>query len=283
MTESARSPGSQDMVAAFDRNFDYLVGIKQSRGILNTNLYWNSTRSVLDSTGKFPVTYHTDPALNDRVAQLEIRELDLDFRNAQCRFLHNRPRFAESYILQAYMHLITHAQSEVLIANAYFVPTQALLTLLQDAAKRCVKITLVTNSPETNDLPEISMVGRGYYQQLLAFDDLPEVQACPGGEVKLEIWEWLGRSESDPVHQGTMHSKLAVADRRISLVGSYNLDPRSERLNSETALIFEQPELAAELVEAFIGDLGYSQRVTRAAAAEFADPQGPLYRFRKRH
>jgi phosphatidylserine/phosphatidylglycerophosphate/cardiolipin synthase-like enzyme len=61
----------QDLTEAFDVTFDYLVGIKESRGILNTNLYWNATRSVLDHTGKFPVSYETDPRLDGRVEELE--------------------------------------------------------------------------------------------------------------------------------------------------------------------------------------------------------------------
>ena len=39
----------RDLVAAFDRNFDYFVGVKKSRGIFDTNLYWGATRAVLDN------------------------------------------------------------------------------------------------------------------------------------------------------------------------------------------------------------------------------------------
>lgn len=78
-----------------------------------------------------------------------------------------------------------------------------------------------------------------------------------------------------------MHSKFAVADRQLSLVGSYNLDPRSERLNSETGLVFEEPDLAEELAGLIKDDLRYSRRVTRELAAEFEDPDDVIYRFRK--
>jgi putative cardiolipin synthase len=272
----------QDLTEAFDVTFDYLVGIKESRGILNTNLYWNATRSVLDHTGKFPVSYETDPRLDGRVEELEQGGSEPSFRPARCRFLHNRPRFAESYIMQAYLKLIAAAERELLIANAYFVPTPAILAALEDAARRCVAVTLVTNSPETNDLPEISMVGRGYYKTLLAVNQTPEVLSCADPEAGLQIWEWIGRTDGDPVQQGTMHSKFAVVDRRVALVGSYNLDPRSERLNSETALVFEQPALASELAGVILeSDLRYSRRVTEADAAEFEDPDDVIYRFRE--
>jgi phosphatidylserine/phosphatidylglycerophosphate/cardiolipin synthase-like enzyme len=271
-----------DMAAAFDRNFEYLVEIKRSRGIFNTNLYWGATRAVLDETGKFPIHFRLEDRLVDRVAALEDNVVQLHFRPSRCRFLHNRPRFAESYILQAYLKLIAGAERELLIANAYFVPTPAISAALLDAAKRCVAVTLVTNSPQTNDLPEISMVGRGYYKDLLAVNDSSEVTACANPGAGLRLWEWVGTAPDDPAVQGTMHSKFAVADRRVSLVGSYNLDPRSERLNGETALVFEEEALAVELARTILEqDLRYSQRVTPEDAAGFADPQDVIYRFRK--
>jgi phosphatidylserine/phosphatidylglycerophosphate/cardiolipin synthase-like enzyme len=67
----------------------------------------------------------------------------------------------------------------------------------------------------------------------------------------------------------------------VSLVGSYNLDPRSERLNSETGLVFEEEALAGELAELIEQDLRYSRRVTPEDAAAFEDPEDVIYRFRK--
>jgi putative cardiolipin synthase len=270
-----------DLAAAFDHTFDYLVGIKKSRGIFNTNLYWDATRSVMDHTGMWPIDFQTDARLVGRVAALEAAYQAPEYQAARCRFLHNRPRFAESYILQAYLKLIAAAREELLIANAYFVPTPAITEALLDAARRCVAVTLLSNSPDTNDLPEISMVGRGHYKALLAINETPEVAACDEPNAGIRIWEWVGKAPGDPVQQGTMHSKFAVVDRRMALVGSYNLDPRSERLNSETALVLEQPELAAELArQILVDDLRYSRPVPPRDASEFADPDDTIYRFR---
>ncbi len=272
-----------DLVAAFDRNFEYFVGIKEAKGILDTNLYWDATRAVLDRTGKVPVHYSTEPDLLARVAELEARQPDLGYQAATCRFIQSRPRLKETYIQQAYLKLIERARREVLIANAYFVPTPSMVKALGDAAKRCVPVRIISNSPETNDLPEISMVGRGHYKQLLAFNDAPEMAGCDGPDVGVRIWEWVGQAADEAERsQGTMHSKFAVIDGERSLVGSYNLDPRSEKLNSETAIVFEQRELASQLRDAFLShDLRYSREVTREQAAGFADPEDVIYQFRK--
>jgi len=272
-----------DLVAAFDRNFDYFVGVKRSRGIFNTNIYWGATRAVLDKTGKLPIHYTTDPGVVAYVGQIEARQPPLEFHGATCRFIQNRPSMHETYLQQAYVKLIERARHEVLIANAYFVPTPSILRALDDAARRCVAVRLISNSPETNDLPEISLVGRGYYHRMLAVNDTPEVRACPNADAGLRIWEWIGQAPDEPTRQqGTMHSKFAVFDGVRSLVGSYNLDPRSEKLNSETAVVFLQPELAGQLRRKFLDDdLRYGREIDAALAATFESPASVVERFRQ--
>jgi len=146
-----------------------------------------------------------------------------------------------------------------------------------------VSVRLVSNSPGTNDLPEISLVGRGYYKDLLAVNESAEVSSCSNPDAGLRIWEWVGQAAEEPGRsQGTMHSKFAVFDAERSLVGSYNLDPRSERLNSETAVVFLQPDLARQLRRKFLEeDLRYSREITPGEAARFEAPQSVIERFRK--
>jgi phosphatidylserine/phosphatidylglycerophosphate/cardiolipin synthase-like enzyme len=257
--------------------------VKKSRGIFNTNLYWDTTRKVLDKTGKVPISFDTDPAIVANVAAIETRPFTPDFRPSTCRFIQNRPRLRETYIQQAYIKLVERAQREVLIANAYFVPTPSMAQALTDAARRCVAVSLISNSPQTNDLPEISLVGRGHYKDLLAVNDSLEVGACPNADAGLRIWEWTGQAAGEASRgQGTMHSKYAVIDGERALVGSYNLDPRSERLNSETAVVFLEPHSANRLRTSFVAsDLKYSREVTRAMAAGFEAPEKVIERFRK--
>ncbi len=273
----------KDLVAAFDRNFDYFIDIKESRGIFNTNLYWDATRDVMDSTGKMPISYTTDPAIVEYLAQIEGRDPQPAYQDATCRFLQNRPRMKETYIQQAYEKLFAQAEREILVANAYFVPTPALAASIEEAAQRCVSVNLITNSPDTNNHPEISLVGRAYYRDLLAINESPAVADCEADNAGVHIWEWMGQApnEENP-SQGTMHSKYAVFDGAISLVGSYNLDPRSEQLNSESALVYHHPELSGQLRRLFLdNDIRYSRKVTPEAAASFETPEAAMDKFRQ--
>ena len=276
-----RGDAVKDMVATFERNFDYFQKIKESRGIFNTNLYWEAARNIFETTGKMYVDYSIDERLAKNVRELADRTPDLEYKGATCRFFQNRPRFGETYLEQVYLKSIRGSNREILVGNAYFVASQAFVETIKEAARRCVKVILLTNSPGTNDLPMLNIVGREYYDDMLAVNEEPVVRSCDGGG--LQIWEWQGhRRGGAEKTDGTIHAKYAVFDRRVSIVGSYNLDPRSRALNSETAIVFESVELSRELAGLFYkNDLDFSERITLEDARAFPEATDAIYEFQK--
>jgi putative cardiolipin synthase len=272
----------KDMVATFERNFEYFLKIKESRGILNTNIYWEATRNVLNKTGMVNMNHITDERLNKNVRELADRRLDLKYEEAKCRFFQNRPRFRETYIEQAYLKSIHGAKKEILIGNAYFVPSNLFVETIKDAVRRCVMVIILTNSPGTNDLPMLTIVGRDYYDDILAVNNEPLVQSCDEGGV--QIWEWQGRrTHATEQTEGTMHAKFAVFDRRISILGSYNMDPRSRALNSETAIVFENKELSQQLADMFYeNDLDFSTQIILEDTKAFTESKDAIYQLRKK-
>ena len=59
-----------------------------------------------------------------------------------------------------------------------------------------------------------------------------------------------------------MDAKTFAFDRRIGFIGSYNLDPRSSKLNTEMGVLFDCPELVKRLAEATGRDIDrYAYRV----------------------
>jgi phosphatidylserine/phosphatidylglycerophosphate/cardiolipin synthase-like enzyme len=270
------------MVATFERNFEYFLKIKESRGILNTNIYWDATRNLLDKTTKVDMDHVTDERLNENVRELADKKLKLKYEGAKSRFFQNRPRFDETYIEQAYLKSIKSAQNEILIGNAYFVASEAFIEMVKDAARQCVKVIILTNSPETNDLPMLTIVGREYYDDILVVNDEQTVQACDGGGV--QIWEWQGRrTNATEQTEGTIHAKYAVFDRRISIVGSYNMDPRSRALNSESVIVFENENLSGQLADMFYqNDLDFSKQITLDDTKAFSESADAAYQLQKK-
>ncbi len=52
-----------------------------------------------------------------------------------------------------------------------------------------------------------------------------------------------------------IHAKSFVVDDRVAFIGSFNLDPRSENLNTEAGLVIEDPAVAAELKADILEDM----------------------------
>ena len=255
---------------------------QESRGILNTNLYWDATRKVLDKTGKVPISYDTDPAIVANVAAIEARQPALEFRPSTCRFIQNRPRLKETYIQQAYVKLIERARARsadrqrLLRADAFDVAA------LTDAARRCVAVKLISNSPETNDLPEISLVGRGYYKDLLAVNDSPEVAACRNEDAGLRIWEWVGQSADEAARsQGTMHSKFAVSIESAAWSAPTTSTRAARNSTARPRWCSSSRNFAAAAASLPRERPGYSREVTPELAAQFEAPESVIERFRK--
>jgi phosphatidylserine/phosphatidylglycerophosphate/cardiolipin synthase-like enzyme len=231
------------------------------------------------------MNHSVDPEISERVIEMGGAELRLDFRNARSRFFQNRPRLQETFIEQVYLEAIAAAKSEVLISNAYFIASEAFRRTATEAARRCVRLVVLTNSPETNDLPPLTIVGREHYAAMLAVNEERTVEECrrTDPQAGLEIWEWQGRRADQAERvEGTNHGKWAVFDRTVSLVGSHNLDPRSERLNSESAVVFRSEALARTLARRFYReDLPMSRRIPLEEARRFERDGDALYRLER--
>lgn len=122
-----------------------------------------------------------------------------------------------------YVNEIDHSNESIVFQNPYFILTPKLKKALRRAIKeRGVRVSVLTNSLESNDL----MIAQSAYlngrRQLLNFG--------------VEILEFQ--------NQQTMHAKNAIFDGKKVIIGSYNLDPRSSRLNAENIVIVENVEVA---------------------------------------
>ncbi|HEY4956320.1 MAG TPA: cardiolipin synthase ClsB [Caldimonas sp.] len=124
-----------------------------------------------------------------------------------------------------YRYAIAQAKSEILIANAYFVPGVALQRALLRAANRGVKVTLL-------------LQGRyEYFMQHHTSRAMYGVMLDAG----IEIIEYA---------PSFLHAKVAVfdgADGGLATVGSSNLDPLSLLLAREANVFVRDDAFAAEL------------------------------------
>ncbi|WP_368643228.1 cardiolipin synthase ClsB [Castellaniella ginsengisoli] len=128
-------------------------------------------------------------------------------------------------IERTYRAGIRLAQTDILIANAYFFPGYRLLRDIVRAARRGVRVRLILQGQP--DMRIARWAARLLYQYL--------------SDAGVGIYEYCKRP---------LHGKVACADEAWSTVGSSNLDPFSLALNLEANVFVQDAAFTAALREA---------------------------------
>ena len=137
-----------------------------------------------------------------------------------------------------YLLSITAARKTIDLANSYFVPDELTIKTLIDAARRGVKVRVLTPSGHI-DSEVVRKASRGSWGPML--------------EAGIEIAEY----------EPTMyHVKGLVVDGLFSSVGSTNFDNRSFRLNDEANLNILSAEFGRVQQEVFAADWSKARRIT---------------------
>ncbi|PLW69599.1 cardiolipin synthase [Pseudohalioglobus lutimaris] len=119
---------------------------------------------------------------------------------------------------QLFATLLALARKEVVITTPYFVPNSTVLDAICAAAIRSIDVTMIF--PKHNDSWIVAAASHGYYRQLL--------------EHGVNLFEY---------REGLLHSKTFTIDRKLSLIGSTNLDLRSFDLNYESDILLRDDEM----------------------------------------
>jgi len=151
-----------------------------------------------------------------------------------------RARKVDQWIAGRIFELMSRAQRELFLSSPYFIPGPDGLSLLRNVRNRGVTTNILTNSLAATD---VMMVHSAYAKYRLALVEcgisLFEKKSSTG---RTRISLFGSRTAS-------LHTKACVADRKISFVGSFNLDPRSKSINTEMGIIFESESLSTQLAE----------------------------------
>ena len=136
------------------------------------------------------------------------------------------------------------ARREVVLISPYFVPGKRGVALARELHARGVQLRVLTNSLAATDAPIVHIGYARYRRDLVT-----------AGVELYELRSRLGASRSRLGSFGSslasLHAKAMVIDRRLLLIGSMNMDPRSARLNTEIALVMRSPALAGQVVQLF--------------------------------
>jgi putative cardiolipin synthase len=139
--------------------------------------------------------------------------------------------------------LLNTAQRDVVIQTPYLVLSDRALELFRGLRARGVTVRINTNSlASTDNLPAFS----GYRQQrrqLLAMG-LQIYEYRPDAQVQQRMMQQRVVTPRGPQPTFSLHAKTMVIDGRVVYIGTYNLDPRSENLNTEVGAVIHDAGVA---------------------------------------
>jgi phosphatidylserine/phosphatidylglycerophosphate/cardiolipin synthase-like enzyme len=143
--------------------------------------------------------------------------------------------------------LIKNAKYSIDIQSPYLITTDAVRALFRSAVERGVKIRILTNSlASTDNLEAFSGYQRDRTKLLETGVEVYEFKPNAANRFKIMTGELQAKLKFTPIFG--LHAKTMVIDKHITVIGTYNLDPRSANLNTECVTIIQSNHLAKEVL-----------------------------------
>jgi putative cardiolipin synthase len=231
------------------------------------DIYWTSrlaTQPALNAgqnaeAAKFVVAQDGDAILLERLRGVgeAYRQSHPVHECRDIRFVTDFPNQGEASrnVFNAIVEELGRAKQEAVVESPYFVIKKGGYTVLEDLHKRGIHVRVLTNSLASTDASYA--VGALYPWIGSLADTGLTLSAYNGAALPSQSTNLLGGTP-----RWGVHSKRGVIDGETTLLGTYNIDPRSANLNSELMLVCRgQKDLAAEVLASIAAREAASARV----------------------
>ncbi len=148
----------------------------------------------------------------------------------------------------ALIDLVKQAKSSIEIQTPYLITTELSQKLFRAAVERGVKIRILTNSLASTDNVEAFSSYQSDRETLLntgvrIFEFRPDAAE----QTKIMTGELREKLDHKPIFG--LHAKSMVIDKQITVIGTFNLDPRSANLNTECIVIVNSESISAGVLK----------------------------------
>jgi phosphatidylserine/phosphatidylglycerophosphate/cardiolipin synthase-like enzyme len=152
-------------------------------------------------------------------------------------------------------YAFNRTQESIRIFQPYLTISAQHEKLLVQTAQRGIKVEIITNSRKSHDLGEPAYFAAiSHYPALLAAGvkiyewqgHKPLLELERSNNCIIPVGEWPG---------GTLHTKVVMMDGQVGVVGSHNMNVRSEKYNSELMTIVMDSNFTSQLNAIFEKDL----------------------------
>ena len=134
------------------------------------------------------------------------------------------------------LEALQSAEEELIVLSPYFVPRKTGIEIFSELQARGVQVTIVTNSLAANN----QIIVHGGYapsRKPLLKSGVRIYEVRPDADVRgTEIVAASGAKT-------TLHTKAFLIDRKEVFIGSFNFDPRSANLNTESGVLIRSQRM----------------------------------------
>ncbi|MES2538933.1 MAG: phospholipase D family protein [Pseudomonadota bacterium] len=153
----------------------------------------------------------------------------------------------------ALAQLVGAARSRIVIQSPYLVLSDKALALFRKARARGVRIRINTNSLASTDNIHAFSGYRNQREELLGMGfEIYEYKPYPA--IQRRLMQRFAATKNRQLVFG-MHAKTMVIDGQTTFIGTFNLDPRSENLNTEAGVVIRNDGLARKVEAAIEVDM----------------------------
>jgi len=133
---------------------------------------------------------------------------------------------------------LLEVEKDLILISPYFIPSDQMMQSLKKDRERGVNVTVITNSLASTD---VFPVYSAYQNDIKALVDM----GVKLYELKPDSFKkFLSATEWANPNSLSLHTKMIILDNDRLAVGSANIDPRSDKLNTEILMIISSKKLA---------------------------------------
>ena len=133
-----------------------------------------------------------------------------------------------------------------MFASPYFVPKKSGALRIIKKCKQGVNIKVLTNSLAATDVVAVH-TGYKKYRLPLLRSGVQLFELKPSARHPMLRFIERNKNKSS----ASLHAKYIIIDQRYLFIGSANLDPRSDMLNTEVGIIIDSEELSQQANQLF--------------------------------
>lgn len=226
---NSRSQDQSSVIYQMSQYFQEIWNHKFSKEV-SKNLFKFQSRKAKDKSRELKDKFYKAKEINQDTFQQSLDLIELSFPINKASFIHNPiERFSkEPWVWYEISQLIKSAKKSIFLQSPYIIPSKEMVQgFINETDIKDIEVTALTNSlASTPNLPAYSGY-LGYRKGLI--------------DKGIDIYEYQSTD--------SLHTKSYIIDDDLLIIGSFNTDPRSTFLSTESMLVIHSKQAVGKIEE----------------------------------